>query len=73
MDLGQGPNQRRGIRGGSLRATEPRPRETTRGRKRKKSAQVPKKQVCTSFQCNIARISTDSQTGSDQGLAVVCR
>ena len=35
-DLGQGPNLRRGVRAGSLRATEPRAREKTRGRKRKK-------------------------------------
>ena len=35
-DLGQGPNLRRGVRAGSLRATKPRAREKTRGRKRKK-------------------------------------
>ena len=35
-DLGQGPHLRRGARAGSLRAPEPRAREKTRGRKRKK-------------------------------------
>ena len=34
-DLGQGPNLRRGVRAGSLRATEPRAREKTRGRESK--------------------------------------
>ena len=35
-DLGQGPNLRRGVRAGSLRATESTAREKTRGWKRKK-------------------------------------
>ena len=35
-DLGQGPDLLRGIRAGSMRATEPRAWEKTRGRKRKK-------------------------------------
>ena len=35
-DLGHGPHLRRGVRVGSLRAPEPRAREKTRGRKRKK-------------------------------------
>ena len=35
-DLGQGPNLRHGDRAGSLRATDPRAREKTRGQKMKK-------------------------------------
>ena len=35
-DLGQGPHLSRGVRAGSLRASEPRAREKTRGRKKKK-------------------------------------
>ena len=35
-DLGQSPHLRRGVRGGSLRAPEPRAREQTRGRTTKK-------------------------------------
>ena len=35
-DIGQGPHLRRGVPAGSLRATEPRARGKTRGRKRKK-------------------------------------
>ena len=35
-DLGRGPRLRRGVRAGSLRAPEPRAREKTRGRRRKK-------------------------------------
>ena len=42
MDLDQGPNLRRGLRARSLRATEPRARETTRGRKRKKCRRAKK-------------------------------
>ena len=40
-----GPNLRRGVRAGSLRATEPTAREKTRGRKRKK-CRSDKKNTC---------------------------
>ena len=46
-DLGQGPNLRRGVRAGSLRATEPRAREKTRGRKSKKMPMCKKKHIYT--------------------------
>ena len=42
-DLGQGPHFRRGVRAGSLLALEPRAREKTRGRKRKKCRCAKKK------------------------------
>ena len=50
-DLGQGPNLRRGVRAGSLRATEPRTREKTRARKRKKcrSAKTTHLYIVTRF------------------------
>ena len=46
MDLGQGLNVRRDVRAGSRRATEPRAREKTRGRKTK-NADVPQKHIYT--------------------------